>query len=72
MLPWKNWVTLNRFRSNVRKCMSNLKKWGIINYAKRYYSFINCGGFIGWGGGLWGKNPKNIFNEPYFQRTSTN
>lgn len=47
MLPRKNCVTLNRFRSNMRKCKSNLKKWGIINYAKRYYSLINCGGFIG-------------------------
>lgn len=35
MLARKNWVTLNRFRSNMRKCKSNLKKWGIINYAKR-------------------------------------
>lgn len=60
MPPRKNWLTLNRFRSNMRKCKSNLK-WGIINYAKRYYSFINCGGLIG-GGGLWGESPKNIFN----------
>lgn len=34
MLPRRDWVTINRIRSNVGKCKSNLIKLRIMNYAK--------------------------------------
>lgn len=33
MLPRKDWVSLDRFRTDLRKRRSNLAKWGMINYA---------------------------------------
>lgn len=41
MLPMKDWVTLNRFRTNKGKCMSNFARCGIIDDAN-----CDCGAAI--------------------------
>lgn len=33
MLPKKDWITIDIFRIDLRKCRSNSAKWGMINYA---------------------------------------
>lgn len=37
ILPRKDWVTWNRFRTDVEKCRSDLERWEIINYARCDY-----------------------------------
>lgn len=41
MLSRRDWVTLNRFRTNVGMCKSILTKWEVINDAK-----CDCGAQI--------------------------
>lgn len=32
MMPRKDWVTLDGFRTDLRKCRNNSAKWRMINY----------------------------------------